>query len=164
MLYLVMGVSGVGKTTISIKLSSILDAIFLDADDFHSKANIIKMNDGISLTDEDRKPWLLKLNSELTKIIASNKSIVLACSALKDSYRESLLEGITKYLIIYLYAEKQIIEKRLGERKNHFFNPALLSHQIEILESPKKNFIRINANNHLKDVIREIVNQINSHK
>ena len=87
MLYLVMGVSGVGKTTISIELSSILDATFLDSDDFHSKANIIKMNDGISLTDEDRKPWLLKLNCELKKTIASNKSIILACSALKG--RES---------------------------------------------------------------------------
>lgn len=156
MIYLVMGVSGSGKTTIGLNLASRLDAIFLDADSFHSESNISKMANGIPLTDEDREPWLFKLNSKLIKSTVNSKNIVLACSALKDSYRKSLLSNIESYLIIYLKAEISLLERRQSERKNHFFNPNLLFSQIAILEEPKENFIELDASKSTKDIVEEI--------
>lgn len=156
MIYLVMGVSGSGKTTIGLNLASRLDAIFLDADSFHSESNISKMANGIPLTDEDREPWLFKLNSKLIKSTMNSKNIVLACSALKDSYRKSLLSNIESYLIIYLKAEISLLERRQSERKNHFFNPNLLFSQIAILEEPKENFIELDASKSTKDIVEEI--------
>lgn len=155
-----MGVSGVGKTTIALKLASELNATFIDADDFHSHANVAKMNTGKSLTDADRRPWLLKLNSQLKNFISDNKPIVLACSALKESYRNTLLKGVIEYLIIYLYADYSLLEKRIAERKNHFFSPALLSSQVKILEIPQKNYIRVNVKKSPQLIIEEIMSKI----
>jgi carbohydrate kinase (thermoresistant glucokinase family) len=160
MIYLVMGVSGSGKTTIGLNFASSLDAIFLDADSFHSESNISKMKNGIPLTDDDREPWLLKLNSELIKATISKKNTVLACSALKDSYRKSLLSNVKSYLIIYLRADISLLERRQSERKNHFFNPKLLSSQMAILEEPKENFIELDASNSTQDIIEEIIDKL----
>lgn len=157
MIYLVMGVSGSGKTTIGLNLASCLNAIFLDADNFHSESNIIKMTNGIPLTDEDRWPWLLKLNTELIKATINNKNTVLACSALKDSYRQSLLNKIKDYLIIYLGADICTLERRQSDRKKHFFNPTLLSSQLAILEEPKKNYIKVDASKSTQEIIEEII-------
>ncbi|WP_114662300.1 gluconokinase [Polynucleobacter necessarius] len=156
MIYLVMGVSGCGKTTTGLNLASRLDAIFLDADSFHSESNLSKMAKGIPLTDEDREPWLAKLNSKLIKATMNSKNIVLACSALKDSYRKSLLSNIESYLIIYLKADISLLERRQSERKNHFFNPKLLFSQIAILEEPKENFIELDASKSTQDIVEEI--------
>jgi len=164
MIYLVMGVSGVGKTTVALELASALNATFLDADDFHSNANLLKMNSGIPLTDSDRNPWLLKLNSQLVKAIYDKKRIILACSALKESYRNILLKGITDYLIIYLHAGNSLLEKRLAERKKHFFNPTLFSSQMKILEIPQKNCIRVSTEKLPQFIVEEIINIINLKK
>ncbi len=164
MIYLVMGVSGAGKTTVAFELASRLNATFLDADDFHSNDNLIKMNAGIPLTDSDRKPWLLALNSQLIKSISDKKSVILACSALKESYRDILFKEIPNFLIIYLHADKSLLVKRLAERKKHFFNPTLLSSQMRILEVPQKNCIIVNVKKDLKSTIKELTNKINSKK
>lgn len=155
-----MGVSGAGKTTVALELASTLNATFLDADDFHSNTNFIKMNAGIPLTDGDRKPWLLKLNSRLKKSIPDEKPIFLACSALKESYRDILLKGIPNFSIIYLHADKSLLVERLAERKNHFFNRTLLSSQMRILEEPQKNCIRVEAKKNLQSIVEEIINKI----
>jgi gluconokinase len=94
MILLVMGVTGSGKTTLGERLAQRLDWLFLDADDFHSAANIEKMKHGVRLSDEDREPWLAAIHAELLNRAAKKQDAVLACSALKQSYRERLGAGV----------------------------------------------------------------------
>lgn len=136
MVYIVMGVSGSGKSTIGSLLAEKLSVPFFDADDFHPDQNIKKMNSGIPLTDADRLPWL----GELVKQIRTwNKAdgAVLACSALKQAYRE-YLEGDEPDNIrfIYLKGSKSVILDRLKKRHSHYMPPSLLDSQFEALEEP----------------------------
>jgi len=127
-----MGVSGCGKTTVGKELSKALEIPFYDGDDFHSEANKEKMSRGQPLTDEDRKPWL----ESLANLLQGNTSIILACSALKGSYRE-MLKIAPDVRFIYLKGSCNLIKKRLEERKGHFFNPHLLESQLANLEEPQ---------------------------
>src|SRR6202158_4046458 len=102
MIVLLMGVSGVGKTTIGQALAEALGWRFLDADDFHPPENVAKMAAGIPLDDTDRQPWLAKMNEELLKLQRGGSSAVLACSALKESYREQLARGVEDLEVVYL--------------------------------------------------------------
>ncbi len=129
------GVSGAGKTTIGKLLAKKLDHDFLDADDFHPTKNIEKMHQGIPLTDEDRKPWLEKLHSELT----NRPCVVLACSALKRKYRDVLAKGIS-IEFVNLVGDFELIKSRLEERKGHFMNLSLLKSQFETFEVEKSDF------------------------
>jgi len=160
MIYLIMGVSGSGKTTVGLKLASMIGANFLDADIYHSKINISKMKNGISLNDEDRIPWLLKLNSELIKVNLTGETTFLACSALKNSYREILLKNIENYLIIFLRADISLLKTRHMYRKNHFFNPILLASQMAILEEPCKKCITLDASKPIQFILDEIKSRI----
>lgn len=136
-IYILIGVSGVGKTTLGKKLADELSLPFFDADDFHSNSNKKKMQDGVSLNDNDRKPWLQSL-SVLIKKWSNLEGAVLACSALKEKYRELLTgNGAFKVEWIYLYEDFETIAKRLTTRKSHFFDPTLLNSQFETLEPPK---------------------------
>lgn len=155
-----MGVSCAGKTSVGLKLANTLGIYFMDADVFHCTANIEKMKNGTPLNDTDRKPWLNNLNKELLQAIANGKSVVLACSALKDSYRKRLLKNIQDYLIIYLKVDKNILKKRQNKRKNHFFNPSLLESQIEILEPPKEKFIELDSNASIHSILENILHKL----
>ncbi|SDB21534.1 6-phosphogluconate dehydrogenase/gluconokinase [Flavobacteriaceae bacterium MAR_2010_188] len=130
-----MGVSGSGKTTIGRLLAERLSMPFYDADDFHSEANIKKMKDGIALNDEDRMPWLYTISKNL-KDWQSNKGSVLACSALKESYREIFNENLESIIWVYLDGKFTDIDQRLKSRGHHYFNPALLHSQFDTLEIP----------------------------
>ena len=132
----IMGVSGVGKTTIGKLLAEALPLRFIDADDYHSASNKIKMQQGIPLTDEDRLPWLQSLNG-IAKIEAQHAGAVVACSALKEQYRTILSEGLHKPIWIYLHAQPEIIKKRVSARKDHFMPASLLPSQFAALEEPK---------------------------
>ena len=129
--YIIMGVSGSGKTTVGQLLAKQLAIPFYDADDFHPKANIDKMASGIPLDDEDRTPWLLKLKEEIR---SWGQGGVLACSALKESYRAILSEG-NSIQWIYLDGDYKTIFKRM-EARNHYMKPELLQSQFETLELP----------------------------
>ena len=131
-----MGVSGVGKTTIGKLLAEALALPFIDADDYHSANNKIKMQQGIALTDEDRLPWLQSLNG-IAKIEAQHAGAVIACSALKEQYRTILSEGLHKPIWIYLHAQVEVVEKRILNRKEHFMPTSLLPSQFAALEEPK---------------------------
>jgi gluconokinase len=133
---IVFGVSGAGKTTIGKLLAGQLGWRFLEADDFHSRANIEKMQRGIPLTDEDRWPWLEKLRELIKRCVESGENAVLACSALKRAYRERLRVG-TEVKFVFLRGDNALIEKQLRQRRGHFMNPALLRRQFEDLEEPK---------------------------
>lgn len=133
-----MGVSGAGKTTIGEALAHELGWRFLDADDYHPPGNVAKMAAGQALSDEDRRPWLEKLNVELWKFDARDQSVVLACSALKEKYRRRLADGIQRLEWIYLRGEFELIHSRLARRRHRFMPESLLRSQFDTLEPPPR--------------------------
>jgi gluconokinase len=135
-----MGVAGAGKTTVGRKLAQAIAWDFHDADDFHSPENIAKMHRGEGLTDEDRKPWLAALRQLIATALRENRHIVLACSALKQAYREVLTPpGAPPSAVrfVYLNVPAAELHHRLAERSEHFAPPALLSSQLATLEPPR---------------------------
>jgi gluconokinase len=137
MLVLVMGVSGSGKSTIARALAARLGWEFADADDFHPPSNIAKMSQGIALTDADRQPWLLELRKQMNAWRQAQISAVLACSALKASYRQTLGCGIASDMaLVYLKGSFEQIYSRLQQRANHFMSADLLRSQFVALEEP----------------------------
>ena len=135
MVIILMGVTGSGKTTIGRLLSEQLGWKYYDADDFHSAANVEKMRQGIPLNDEDRRPWLESLRELISKSLEQDENIVLACSALKESYRDLLVLD-ERVRVVYLKGDYELIRKRLSERHGHYMNPKLLDSQFETLEEP----------------------------
>jgi gluconokinase len=136
MIVVVMGVTGAGKTTVGRLLAARLDAAFLDADDYHPEANVAKMRGGTPLTDADRWPWLARLNAALRAHAARGAAAVLACSALKASYREALLGRVDDARLVYLRGSRETIAARLAGRRGHYMDPALLDSQFAALEEP----------------------------
>jgi len=134
MVILIMGVSGCGKTTIGLKVARALQVPFLDGDDLHSQSNISKMTRGLPLTDDDRGPWLKRVAEEMAKM-AGQEDGVVACSALKESYRHVLFsDSSTPTLLVYLKGTRGPLYRRLQQRKSHFMPPDLLDSQLNILE------------------------------
>ena len=132
MIVLVMGVSGSGKNAIGEPLAQRLGWKFIDGDDYHPPENVRKMAAGIPLQDEDRWPWLDRLNAVLRK----EKQAVLACSALKEAYRRRLLAGIEKHAIVYLHGSFELIRDRVAHRKHRYMPASLLRSQFDTLEPP----------------------------
>ena len=127
-----MGVSGVGKSTIGEALARELDWPFIDADDFHPPQNVAKMAAGVPLQDEDRWPWLDVLNKKLRE----HQDAVLACSALKETYRQRLTRGLSRFRFVYLHGSIELIAARLAERRHRYMPATLLRSQLEALEPP----------------------------
>ena len=136
MIVVAMGVSGVGKTTLGNLLAQRLGCEFLDGDDWHPPANVAKMAAGTALSDEDRWPWLERLNAMLREHEARGQSVILACSALKQAYRERLLQGLVRCELVFLHGECELIQGRLEARKHRYMPASLLRSQIEALEPP----------------------------
>jgi gluconokinase len=135
MVVLLMGTTGAGKTTVGKILAARLRWTFLDADDFHSPANIDKMHHGIPLSDSDRLPWLEKIHTELQRQTQSGKNIVLACSALKQSYRDLLCSELDAR-IVYLRGTYDLMRQRIAFRHGHFAGEDILAGQFADLEEP----------------------------
>ena len=135
MIIIIIGVSGCGKTTIGKLLSQEIGLSFYDADDFHPQRNIEKMANNIPLTDDDRKSWLMDL-SERIRQWCSNGGAILACSALKESYRTLLTSKINEVKFVYLSGSRELIKKRIENRRNHFMQLSLLESQFDTLEVP----------------------------
>lgn len=135
MIVVVMGVTGSGKTTIGRQLAAKLGWSYFDADDFHPSANVEKMSGGEPLNDADRLPWLETLRDLIRDSLAREQNAVLACSALKRSYRDYLLRD-ERVKLVYLKGDRQLIQARLQERQGHYMDPALLDSQFDILEEP----------------------------
>ncbi len=136
MVVIIFGVSGSGKTTIGQLLAEELAWRFYEADDFHSRANIDKMRQGVPLTDEDRWPWLEILRQLIKRCIAAGENAVLACSALKEAYRRRLQVNADVKLV-FLRGDYELIANQLRQRRGHFMKPALLQSQFADLEEPK---------------------------
>ena len=132
MIVLVMGVAGVGKTTLGAALARERGWRFIDADDYHAPENVAKMKAGIPLQDADRWPWLDRLNEELKK----HRNAVLACSALKERYRRRLAEGVADFRIVYLHGTAELLRERIKARQHRYMPAALLDSQLATLEPP----------------------------
>ena len=150
---LIMGLPGSGKTTVGKILTKRLKAVFMDADDHHSVQNIIKMSNSYPLNDRDRKEWLLSILNKARQNLKS-KNVVIACSALKEKYRKSLIS--LNFQLVYLKIEHDVALRRILKRKKHFMPPSLLESQIKILEEPKKA-LEIDSNLKVKQISEIII-------
>ena len=151
-----MGVAGSGKTAVGKGVAARLNWLFLDADDFHPAANIEKMKHGIPLNDQDRIPWLRALRDELRRLLAEGRSVILACSALKESYRKLLSDDVAPMSFVLLDVDQETIRERLQHRSAHFFPKELMNSQFAALEKPKDAII-IDARKSLDEVIDRVV-------
>ena len=158
MFILIMGITGSGKTTVATLLSAALGWPFYDADDFHSAANVHKMASSVSLTDEDRGPWLEKLRTLISERIARGEDGILACSALKEAYRKALSTSASLF-VVYLKADADLIRSRLADRRNHHMPQSLIESQFLDLEEPEEA-ITIPAAWPPDQIVRTILSQL----
>jgi len=138
MIILVMGVAGSGKTTIGKLLATSLGWSFHDADRFHPWVNVEKMRLGIPLNDDDRQPWLQTLQAAIDQWLYQKRNVVLACSALKASYRQQLWRDPAQMQLVYLQGTFEQLQERLAQRQDHFMKQNLLQGQFDILEEPEE--------------------------
>ena len=136
---IVMGVAGCGKSTVGALLASRNGGTFHDADDFHPVANVAKMASGIPLDDADRAPWLARMRGKIIDATPAGSFAVLACSALKKSYRQQLGGRGDGVAFVYLRGTPDLLAKRLAARRNHFMKPGMLESQLATLEEPAEN-------------------------
>ncbi len=135
--YVVMGVSGSGKSVIGAQLAAALGVAFVEGDDVHPPENRARMASGIPLTDADRAPWLATLAGRLAAATHAEVGLVVSCSALKRAYRDALRQGAPDVQFIYLRGERAILAQRLVGRAGHFMPVTLLDSQLATLEQPE---------------------------
>lgn len=155
---IIMGVSGCGKTTIASQLAEQLGWEFIESDSHHSEEHVRKMACGIPLTDTDRQPWLDTLHALLVDYSQKNKPAVMACSALKEKYRQALSAGLNNVRFVYLKGDYDLIWERMQKRR-HFMKPEMLKSQFEALEEPADALV-IDISSPPDQVIKEILCQI----
>ena len=137
MVVIVMGVTGAGKTTIGRRLAASLGWEFHDGDELHTEASKRKMHRGIALDDADRAPWLSAIRKLIEAMLSEGRNGVVACSALKQSYRDEIVVDPNSVKVVYLKGSEELIAERLRNRVGHFMNPALLQSQFDTLEPPR---------------------------
>ena len=156
---LVMGVSGCGKTSVGKALADKLGWAFYDADDFHPPENVAKMANGIPIDDADRAPWLAALHDLVSDSLRDERPGVLACSALKERYRQQLLGGNEGVLIVHLQGNFDLIWSRMEKRTDHYMKPHMLKSQFETLEEPA-GALTMNIAMPVADIVQEISKQV----
>jgi len=154
--FIVMGVSGSGKTEVGSSLAQHLGWDFYDADDFHPPANVAKMAAGVPLNDTDRAPWLASLHELISTSLKKDQPGVLACSALKERYRQQLLAGNDDVQLVYLKGSYELIWSRMSARKDHYMKAHMLRSQFETLEEPG-NALVIDISNSIDGILRDIL-------
>lgn len=155
----VMGVSGSGKSTIGAQLALQLHWEFEDGDWFHPARNIDKMHAGISLTDEDRAPWLIAIADFIDRTRCAGGHAVVACSALKRRYRSVLIGNRPDVRLIYLSGDMDLIGRRIAARHEHFMPPSLLQSQFDALEEPgaDENPIVVSVEPRPREIVAQII-------
>lgn len=159
MIVVLMGVSGSGKTTIGAALAARLHWAFADADEFHSAENKQKMAAGIALSDDERAPWLNSLQQQISGWLAAQQSAALACSALKQTYRDDLLVH-PDVRLVFLKGSYDVIAPRIRERVSHYATESLLSSQFAALEEPR-DALAIDINQSVSEILDEICVRLN---
>lgn len=156
MVIVLVGVTGCGKSSVGKQLAAQLGWIFLEGDDFHPPAKLEKLRRGVPLTDGDRMPWLKAIREMIRNKVNQRENAVIACSALKKSYRR-MLQISSEVKFVYLRASIPLIAARLKKRRNHFMNPALIRSQFDTLEEPN-NALWIDAGLPLGEIAKLIKN------
>ena len=163
-IYVLMGVSGSGKSAVASEVAHQLHAAFLDGDFLHPRSNINKMASGEPLNDDDRTPWLQALNDAAFAMQRTNKVSLIVCSALKKSYRDILRKGNPNLSFIYLKGDFEVIEQRLKARKGHFFKTQMLVTQFETLQEPgadENDVLIVDIDQSLEGVVASTIEVIN---
>jgi gluconokinase len=158
MIIVLMGVTGSGKSTVGKLLAQQLGWKFFEGDDFHSPANIEKMRRGMPLNDDDRKPWLEAIRESIRKMIERSENAVIACSALKHSYRQ-MLRITDEVVFVYLKANIDTVRERLRNRTGHFMNSDLIQSQFDTLEESEQA-LRVDASLPPGEIVRRIRTQL----
>jgi gluconokinase len=159
MVIVLMGVSGAGKTTVGRLLAEALGAEFAEGDAYHPPENIEKMRRGIPLEDADRWPWLRILAAQIDRWLAARKTVVLACSALKQSYRDVLAQGRPGVRFVHLEGDKALIRRRLDARRGHYMPAILLDSQFAALEPPA-DAVTVDVTGAPEAIVAEIVQRL----
>lgn len=157
MIVVVMGVVGAGKTTVGQLLAQRLGWVFADADEFHPATNVEKIRLGHSLSDEDRQPWLAALHEAMLRWEKNRTNAVMACSALKRSYRQVLETESTRF--VYLKGDTALISARLGQRRGHFATDSILKSQFADLEEPD-NAVTVAIDETPAEIVDEIIRRL----
>ncbi|MFN2105247.1 MAG: gluconokinase [Candidatus Promineifilaceae bacterium] len=158
--YVVMGVSGCGKTTVGEALAAHLNCPFYDGDDFHSPENVAKMASGVPLNDADRAPWLASLADLIRDHLARGETAVLASSALRKSYRDQLRVD-DRVRFIFLDGDFDLIWGRMQARQDHYMKAEMLRSQFDALERPDENVaIRIDIDQDVSDILQQVIEAI----
>lgn len=159
---IVMGVCASGKTTIGELLAQKLNAKFIDGDDLHPKANILKMASGEPLNDDDREPWLERIRDAAFSIEYKNETGIIVCSALKKKYREKIREGNSNVHFLYLDGSYTLILQRMRARQGHFMKEAMVNSQFNTLENPKgeKNVAIVSIDTSINEVVDNAIDAL----
>lgn len=163
--FVVMGVSGSGKSVIANEVARRLGGAMLDGDFLHPRSNILKMSSGQSLDDEDRAPWLTALNDAAFAMQRSNALSFLVCSALRRRYRDRLREGNPNLRFIYLKGSFDLIGSRMRARANHFFKPQMLVTQFDALEEPTEeepDVWVVSVDQSIEEVVEAVIARISA--
>lgn len=135
--FILMGVSSTGKTTIGTALAEQFGMKLIDGDDLHPRANILKMGSGLPLNDDDRRPWLERINDAAFSLEQKSENGIIVCSALKKAYRDQIRQGNQKLTFLFLHGSFELIQQRMAQRKGHFMKTAMLQSQFDTLEIPQ---------------------------
>ena len=155
MIILLIGVAGAGKTTVGVHLADDLGWPFFDGDAFHPKANVEKMRRNVPLTDADRLPWLTALRRHIDDLVRRETAAVVTCSALKQAYRDQLLDGPGNVRLVFLKGDFALIRTRMEKRQGHYFKADLLRSQFDALEEPTSGLV-IDIAQPIEAMVREI--------
>ncbi len=158
-LFVVMGITGSGKSTVGEMLARKLGVDFVEGDDYHSRENVERMASGIPLTDQDRADWLRSLANRLRGARHAKRGLVLTCSALKRSYRDVLRSAVPEVQFVFLRGSRSLIAERLAARRGHFMPPSLLESQLATLEepAPDEHVWTYNIESSAQDIVDHIV-------
>ena len=156
---ILMGVSGCGKTSVGERLSEVLGWPFFDGDDFHPPENVAKMAAGTPLNDNDRAPWLANLQALIADHLKKEQSMLLACSALKQSYRDQLVAGNPGTVFVHLQGDFDLIFGRMQARSGHYMKAEMLRSQFETLEDPA-NALTVDIGQELDTIVTEILKKL----
>ena len=156
--FVVMGVSGCGKSTVGQVLAQRLGCPFYDGDDFHPAENVAKMSQGIPLNDDDREPWLNRLADLIEEHLLRGETAVIACSALKEKYRKRLKRGQENVVFVYLRGNFDLIWQRMQQREGHYMKAEMLQSQFDVLEEPDPDTaVVVNIAPDIDSIVSEIL-------